>query len=143
MADYLSKTNPTDAHTVKRAVSWKIINEQVNEIAKKIDKKGWDIKQIFGVPRGGLVAAVMLSHKLKAAMIFDDTLIDNTTLIVDDAIEEGKTIKDLLANNPKVSILYISKDAEKDEILSKYPDLIVGEVKEAHHWIIFPWEEEQ
>ena len=52
-------------------MSWKWVDDQIEELAKRLkDKK---LRYISGIPRGGLIPAIMLSHKLGVTYIpFDE-----------------------------------------------------------------------
>jgi len=52
----------------KRYVSWNEIDELVNSLTQQITQSGIQIENIFGLQRGGLIPAVMISHKLGIPM---------------------------------------------------------------------------
>ena len=45
-------------------LTWKDIEDAVTSLAHRIKESGIEITSIYGLPRGGLIPAVMLSHKL-------------------------------------------------------------------------------
>ncbi len=45
----------------KRYVSWNEIDELVNSLTQQITQSGIQIENIFGLQRGGLIPAVMIS----------------------------------------------------------------------------------
>ena len=45
----------------KHYVSWKDVEQFVNEVTSQFNGK---VNGVYGLPRGGLVLAVILSHKL-------------------------------------------------------------------------------
>lgn len=47
---------------------------------------------IYGVPRGGLVLAVALSHRTRIPLITSRLMITSETLIADDICDSGKTL---------------------------------------------------
>ena len=49
---------------MKEFVNWELIEEAVTEIAFHLKDTGKDFKGVFGIPRGGTILAVLLSHKL-------------------------------------------------------------------------------
>jgi hypoxanthine phosphoribosyltransferase len=67
-------------------LSWDIIETLVDVLAMNIKKS--EIDSIMGLPRGGLIPAVMLSHKLNLPLVFEPT---EKTLIVDDICDSGET----------------------------------------------------
>jgi hypoxanthine phosphoribosyltransferase len=54
-----------------RNISWDELNDHVEKLAEDIKSKnkGKIITGVFGLPRGGLVPAVMLSHKLNVPLL--------------------------------------------------------------------------
>lgn len=98
---------------------------------------------IYGVPRGGLVPAVMIHHRLKNLkpdLLFfsSEEQIKNTScklIVVDEIADTGKTFKLLKEKYPNA--FYVSLFKRYD---SKFiPDLYFKEI-EHDSWIIFPWE---
>jgi hypoxanthine phosphoribosyltransferase len=49
---------------MKDFVSWELIDECVTDIAFHLKDTGKDFKGVYGIPRGGVILAVLLSHKL-------------------------------------------------------------------------------
>ena len=45
-------------------LTWDEVDELVDRIATRITNEFSNITHIYGIPRGGLIPAVMLSHKL-------------------------------------------------------------------------------
>ena len=126
---------------IPRTVSWQEIEILLSRIARELQPKKQNIQQIFGIPRGGTILAVMLSHHLNLPIIYDDKLIDEHTLIVDDAIITGNTFKELLLEKKCCGVLlYISQQALADKELSSYPLLWTGMPKKDKEWLTFPWE---
>ena len=46
-------------------ISWENVDEAIEVLAKQIEDSNIHYEVIYGLARGGLVPAVMLSHKLK------------------------------------------------------------------------------
>jgi len=115
---------------VKEFYTWLEFDSDVRKIERWAKKQ--KIKNIFGVPRGGLPSAVSLSHQLGLPMVWDKNKITAETLVVDDISDSGKTLKRLLGRKKaKVATLYFEK-------LSKFkPDFYCRIKKE---WVVFPWE---
>jgi uncharacterized protein len=123
----------------KRDITWDAIDRLINVIAKKIIGSDADIHGVYGIPRGGLVPAVLLSHKLGVPLV---QTVKNNTLIVDDISDSGNTLTDLLkkVNYPISSThkLYTATVFERANTIFK-PDF-VGKYIDYQDWIIFPWE---
>lgn len=124
--------------TEKVFVSWKWVDQQVETLASKIDSK--QFKAITGVPRGGLIPAVMLSHKLGVKYIpfthYNSQIFypDNDVLVVDDISDSGDTL-----------LAIQDKGYETATLCYRYntkciPDYFGEKIKD-EKWIVFPWEE--
>lgn len=115
---------------MRQIITWETVEEIVNEIYVQIcDNKA--ITKIYGLPRGGLIPAVMLSHKAKLPLITDSSLVDNNTLIVDDISDSGETLKGY--TDFTIATLFIRHN-------TKTTPTIFGEVIMNDDWIVFPWE---
>jgi len=58
-------------------------------LAEKIKASGKDFKNIYGIPRGGVPVALVLSHHLGLPIVEDWQL---SSLIIDDLIDSGETL---------------------------------------------------
>ena len=88
------------------------------------------VKSIYGIPRGGLVVAVRLSHLLDLPLILDPREIQSNTLVVDDIADSGKTLEKF--KNNIIATLYYN---EKSPVTPKF-----WIFKKKDRWIVFPWE---
>lgn len=116
-------------------ISWQDINSLVDILAE--DLKDFEyIKNVFGVPRGGFIPAVMLSHKLNLPMIWDKNEIEELTLVVDDLVDTGGTMARLNKEKKFISaVLYKKPD-------TKFDPQFVAEHLTDNNWLLFPWETE-
>ena len=74
-------------------MTWEEFNDSCDMIVEAIKKYyPFKFKNIYGIPRGGLVLAVRLSHLLDLPIIIHKTKIGQNTLIVDDIADTGKTL---------------------------------------------------
>jgi len=96
------------------------------EIAKQIPK---NIKNIYGIPRGGLVPAVYISH-MSGLPVVEKEDITEKTMIIDDISDTGETLA--IFNNYKIATIYYHKQS------ITLPDIWIYEKKDK--WIQFPWE---
>lgn len=88
-------------------------------------------KGVYGPPRGGLVLAVMLSHRLGVPMLMAPC---DGCLIVDDICDEGDTLLHYRkALDCKIATMYHVQGAVVT------PDLWMAE-KRRGDWVVFPWE---
>ena len=74
-------------------LDWQYIDDAVTNLAHQIKSSGLNIEYIFGMPRGGLIPAVMLSHKLNIPLFKTGMILDNKVLIVDDICDSGVTLQ--------------------------------------------------
>ena len=114
----------------KEHYTWDEIESTIDEMLLKINKDKY--KNIYGIPRGGLIIATILCYKLNLPIIMNKEEITKQTLIVDDICDSGKTLKEY---------------EEQDTYTLFYKENT--QIKPTHHsktvnqetWIVFPWEE--
>ena len=96
--------------------------------------KDQNFKSVFGIPRGGLIPAVKLSHLLDIPLVLNLVDVTPNTLVIDDIIDTGATVKRLnFADGVKIASLYFHEKAETR------PDFFV---RVKTKWVRFPWETE-
>tara|TARA_R110000823_G_scaffold283986_1_gene402131 strand:- start:27 stop:422 length:396 start_codon:yes stop_codon:yes gene_type:complete len=110
----------------KRYISWEEVEILVNILYDNILESGEKFNTIKGLPRGGLIPAVMLSHKSGISYASH-----GNALVVDDICDSGKTLKTIqfptavLHYKPHTSII------EPTFYACKF---------ESDDWIVYPWE---
>ena len=120
-------------------VDWDEINALVFRLRFKI---GF-FKNIYGLQRGGLIPAVMLSHQLGIPMVKGD--IGPDTLIVDDICDSGETLDRLVK---KYQTLYSFPFNLKTAVLhykphtSCFEPTFYSEKWNKDVWLVYPWERE-
>ena len=119
---------------MKEFISWNLIDEAVTDIAFNIKKTNKDFKGVYGIPRGGLILAVMLSHKLDLPLIMSKDELDENSIIIDDIADTGKTLWDFLEYQSYVVTIH---KHEKSIFKPDYSVLDKGD-----KWIVYPWETE-
>lgn len=120
---------------IKILYSWKSLQKDCELLAKKIKPIKFNFKNIYGVPRGGLVIAVILSHLLDLPVILDKKQITKNTLIVDDINDTGNTLTRLLKGKKHGAILTLYT-TPVSKIFSDY----TARIKDDKDWIVFPFE---
>ena len=113
----------------KIILSWDDIVKLVGELCERIPFEVPLADSVHGLSRGGLIPAVMVSHKLGLPYV---DIIGKDTLIIDDICDSGVTLQ----NTPG---LYTAVLHHKPETSCFTPncwaDLHIG-----HEWILYPWE---
>ena len=107
--------------------SWSEFDKSAELIANKC--KSLELSGIYGVPRGGLCLAVVLSHKLKLTLLSEPI---NNSLIVDDIYETGITLEAFKNIEGAMFFVLFSK------IRPTWWNSV--HISEKSEWIVFPWE---
>jgi len=74
----------------KTYLSWDDIENAVDDLCQQIPFELPNIDSIHGIARGGLIPAVLISHKL--GLPYTDVILPNT-LVVDDICDSGVTLE--------------------------------------------------
>lgn len=120
----------------KRYLSWNDIDRAINRLTASITTSDVKLDAIGGLPRGGLIPAVMLSHRLSIPFVSQSNiqLIEGNILVVDDICDTGKTLKRFkFENNIYTAALHWKQSAE-------YQPNYFWEVAYENEWIVYPWE---
>ncbi len=121
-------------------ISWQTIDEAIEILVKKIEASNIEYEVVYGLPRGGLVPAVMLSHALKRPLVLNMEEVwrmkvtGKEVLIVDDISDTGKTLKYFYEQKFHIATLYTR--VHTTEVMTSYNAF------EVYHddWLLFPWE---
>lgn len=118
--------------------TWSDVDEYLNQIVEMINHE--KRSGVYGIPRGGLVLASWLAHKLYVPLLFAPS---PNCIIIDDICDSGETLLHYIKNSS-------NPDAENNYFITTMfyranndfgvaPDFYF---KEKHDkWIVFPWEE--
>lgn len=140
----------------------------IESIALQIKAQAWIPDYIVGIVRGGAVPAVMLSHKLDIPVVMvqwstrdnmvaqnehnswipEDILLEKRVLIIDDIVDNGTTVQQLLDSWEKAipgklpdkairiaSLIYNKSQPVHVDYYHKMIDR-----NEDKRWVSFPWE---
>jgi len=117
---------------------WAEVNEYLNEVASRIDPH--ERSGVYGIPRGGLVLASWLAHKLYLPLLFAPS---KDCIIIDDICDSGESLLHYVKNssNPTADNNYFittmfHRPNNKSGI---EPDFWFKE--KIDNWVVFPWEE--
>ena len=115
--------------TSKVYLEWSEIHECVNILCKQIITDYPNIDSVMGLPRGGLIPAVLISHELNLPFVLHP---GKNTLVVDDINDTGETLS-------KAPGAYWATLHHK--LTSKFQhNFYAKEIED--QWIVYPWERE-
>lgn len=86
---------------------------------------------VYGVPRGGLVLSVALSHRLNLPLLLEPC---DGMIWVDDIIDSGKTVNEI-THKPAAIACWVNRNNGQMADVSAY--MTFGD-----EWFLFPWEQE-
>jgi len=107
--------------TKERVIKYKEFEKQCYEIAKCI-MENKNIKNIFGIHRGGTIPATRISYLTGLPITMNPK--SNETAIIDDCIDSGNTRHSF--SNFKYFFVLIDKQFEREG-----------------RWLVFPWEKDE
>lgn len=122
-------------------VTWKDVNDFIDYLHERLilnqTIKINEISGVYGLPRGGLVFAVMLSHRLNVPLLSAPS---ERCLIVDDICDSGESLLHYKKNSSGEDIgqYIIATMYYKENINHIQPDIYYKTKGDA--WVIFPWE---
>ena len=108
-------------------VRWEEVYKYVNSL-KKLDIKP---SGVYGIPRGGLVLAVIISHLLDIPLLQAPC---KDCIVVDDIADTGITLQHYREKGYFISTMFYHKQSVV------IPNHWVFEKKDS--WVAFPWEKE-
>lgn len=116
--------------------SWEEFDLDCEKIAQWAKDKNF--KSVYGIPRGGLVVAVKVSHLLDIPLALTKKEITRDTLIVDDIVDGGTTLIKL-KDSIQLTGLFTASLYFFDGALTE-PSFFVNHKTS---WVVFPWETRQ
>lgn len=117
-------------------LDWSDVEAAVESLAIKIANSGLELAAIGGLPRGGLIPAVLLSHRTNTPFVsqVDGTEVSGNVLIVDDICDSGETLKQFKSQGN----IYTATIHHKQSAVVE-PDFYHSLAYE-NQWIVYPWE---
>ena len=119
-------------------LSWKWVEKQLDEIGDRLE--GLDkIEFVTGIPRGGLIPAVMMSHAFNFKYISYSSAkllpkdIRKNVICIDDISDTGHTLIEAKELDFIVCSLAM-------RVGSKTTPRFYGELITDERWLVFPWE---
>ena len=120
----------------KRFIQWRDVEDAVERLAINITNSKVEIAAVGGLPRGGLIPAVMLSHKMNIPFVSQANItgVVGNILVVDDICDTGKTLKRFkFEDNVYTATLHYKSSAE-------YEPNFWWRMAYENEWIVYPWE---
>lgn len=108
---------------------WEDLEEALGRFQVYYRENKLNFQGIYAIPRGGLVPAVCLSHRLDLPLLSEP--IPGKTLIVDDIADTGKTLGPYKPDYFIFTVFYHLQSVV-------VPDFWVFE--KGDEWVVFPWE---
>ena len=116
----------------KTYITW----NQVYKLLDKIHEQADDIKYVSGIPRGGLVLAVLYSHRYNVEYMEYPSNHYPRLLILDDIADTGNTLKEWKErlHVPHYATLHYKRSSIIE------PDYYGKKMIKEDRWIVYPWE---
>ena len=119
----------------KNYVSWKDMESFVESLIEEMNKQNFKPSGVYGVPRGGLILATLISYKMDIPLLMNAS---KGCLIVDDIADSGRTLYHFTENDTQFNKYFIATMFYHKRSIVK-PNYYKFE--KTDKWIIFPWEE--
>lgn len=120
----------------KLFLTWEDIQKDINTLCDKLKTRKFQF--ISGLPRGGLIPAVLISHKLDItykSLNLSKAIMEDKYLLIDDIADSGETLIDKKYEGYIKATLHYKKHS-----LIK-PDFYAREIPN-DVWLVYPWENE-
>ena len=122
---------------MKTFYNWEDVEGRVSDLCQNLKHESFE--SVYGIPRGGLIIAVMVSHRLDIPLITSlSGMYDTKLLIVDDIADTGVTLERYKKLEVCEYAKYATLDYHKQSIV--VPDYWISE--KGDKWIVYPWERE-
>ena len=115
-------------------VTWKDVEDYINKLEKHLKEINLSPSGVYGIPRGGLILATLVSYKLDIPLL---TAPCNNCIVIDDIADSGRTLLHYTSNDTQFNKYYITTMFYHNRSLVKPNFYVFEKIKE---WINFPWE---
>lgn len=115
-------------------VSWEQVHEFIDGVVNDLNKKGIKPSGVYGIPRGGIIFATMLSYKLDVPLLLNAA---KDCIVVDDIADSGRTLLHFTENDTQFNKYYIATMFYHERSVVK-PDFYM--FNKNNDWIVFPYE---
>jgi len=110
-------------------IDWDTFGKLAQGLVAKIKDSGFTFDGVYGIPRGGLPLAVIMSHHLNLPLLVRST---TESLVVDDISDEGTTLSTI--KHKKIATLITTPWTQTK------PDFCMESKVKRDSWVVFPWE---
>lgn len=105
-------------------------------LLERIKASGRNYTYLYGIPRGGLMAATLVQSlafrdKFAELILLEQPDHQGNTLVIDDLVDSGKTLTPWLDQGYDVEALFRKPDS---------PERIAPQATKVLGWVTFPWE---
>lgn len=111
----------------RKNVSWKEVDEYINSLVTKVPR---GVCGVYGIPRGGLILAAILSHKLDVPMLQAPC---KGCVVIDDIADTGTTLKHYADCGYYITTMFYHKQSI---VVPNYWFFAKDK-----SWIVYPWED--
>ena len=115
-------------------VSGEDFDKYLDGVVEDVKKRGLKPSGVYGVPRGGLIFATMLSYKMDIPLLLNAA---KDCIIIDDIADSGRTLMHFTKNDTQFHKFYITTMYYHERSMVK-PDYYMFEKKD--NWIVYPYE---
>jgi len=120
----------------KHYLSWTDIENFVDSLAMHLNKQNFKPNGVYGIPRGGLIPAVMVSHRLAVPMLLAPI---KGCIVVDDIVDTGQTILGYKSSASQTGDYFIATIIQRTNKTTTPADFTHKEIT-GDQWVVFPWE---
>lgn len=115
-------------------VTYEQIHKYIDAVAEDLESKGIKPTGVYGIPRGGLIFATLLSYKLNIPLLLNAA---KGCVIIDDIADSGRTLLHFTENDTQFNKYYITTMYYHERSIVK-PNFYIHEKK--NDWIVFPFD---
>ena len=118
--------------------TWADVSSFLDHLEDYFELCGVTPTGVYGIPRGGLVLAVMLSHRLNIPLLLAPY---NNCLIVDDICDTGESLSHYVFNSSESSDhkFWTTTMYYKPNERNIKPEIVYDKIS-SNTWVVFPWE---
>lgn len=118
----------------KVKVTYAEIDEYIDKVVEDLKSKNIKPTGVYGLPRGGLVFAILLSYRMDIPLLLNAS---KGCVIIDDIADSGRTLMHFTENDTQFNRYYITTMYYHERSMVK-PDFYLHLKKD--RWIEFPYE---